>query len=172
MNVAATSKASEATPFLERMLKGPQFNDVFNRVMSTVEGSAHYLDGEGRAAALAMDREGQARYSSAAMWLTTGLMRSASIVLLLRSVSEGAMPLEAATAELEKARNDEVRMRGLPDGVPEKLAALLEAHRKSNEEVNRLVAAVLRSNSVADPAPSPVHRNIQALEDALGAMRL
>lgn len=158
--------APDRTEFLRKMLAGRRFLDVYESVMATVEDCASYLDGEGRRERAAMTAACQAQCSRHSMWLTAGLMRLASVVLVLRAVGHGEMSMQVALAEIDKTQAS----KGSPslatfEGMPARLAELVEAHQKVSASVERLMSSI---TSKAEAPENPAHRWLRTLEEQFG----
>lgn len=116
------SETLQASKFVESEL----FARTFREGMALVEETANYLDGDGREASKALDREAALTYASISMRLTTQLMQIASWLLVLRAVREDEMKLsEAADDKYRVKMNDEEPASLLEYGLPDRLMQLI-----------------------------------------------
>lgn len=150
--------ASETGEFLPKYLKGSRFKALYNEVMAIVERCAAYLDGPGRQRTSGLDPASQTDYARTSMWLTIGLMRIASVMLVLKSVGSGEMGVNQGLSEIEKtkaARRHSSDHEAGP-GVPEELVQILGDYRQACGKVERLAAklAALPSLQVESPMAS------------------
>lgn len=163
-----TPPPSDPVEFTVRLLKGRRLNELYGEVMDTVERCAAYLDGDGRVARAALPVAEQADFARMSMWLTASLMRSASIVLVLRSVGSGEMGVEAALRELQPTRKAAFDS-APPDfpGMPADLSRLREESVRAKEALERFVAIL--SGDLPARAGSPARRQIRELGERLAA---
>lgn len=157
----------DRTEFFRRMLAGRRFLDVYESVMATVENCASYLDGEGRRERAAMTQQGQANCARHSMWLTAGLMRLASVVLVLRAVGHGEMSMEVAMAEIEKTQfsNGLVTLEPF-EGMPARLAELVDAHEKARSSVERLMRSIAPKAAAPE---NPAREWLRTIEEQFAA---
>lgn len=165
------SGVGDREAFLFRYLRGPRFSGLYSEVMGIVERSAVYLDGHGRDYARTLDRHLVPEYSRTAMWLTVGLMRLASVVLVLKSVGSGEMSFNHAVMEIKKSDIKRPHDHDhLPKaGISGPLLALLEDFRVARDKVERLTDRVL------EPAPQKENQALEwlsLLEREFGARRV
>ena len=129
------------------------FAKTFREGMTLVEGTANYLDGEGREASKKLSRDAALAYAGASMRLTTQLMQIASWLLVLRAVREGEMGLdEAADSKYRLELTGERNRDHLSDGLPEKLIELIEEAAQLYSRISRLDADlfVLKENETSE----------------------
>ena len=95
---------SDAVPFVRSFLASEAFKTLFKEGMGLVEGTALYLDGEGRDESKLLGREASLAYATESMRLTTRLMQIASWLLVQRAVAEGELTQEQARNEKNRVR--------------------------------------------------------------------
>jgi len=158
---------SAPVEFTARLLKSRRFTSLYGEVMGAVERCAAYLDGPGREERARLPADQQAAFVRLSMWMTTSLMRSASIVLVLRAVSSGDMNVTAALKELENARPSGVF--GSPPaefpGIPGELAELRDDSVRVKEAAERFVSALF--GELPRPAESPARLRLMELQERL-----
>lgn len=152
--------------FIVRLIRGRRFSDLYGEVMEAVEWCAAYLDGEGRAKRATLTQPGQAAFARLSMWMTASLMRSASVVLVLRSVGNGEMDVGTAMRELEPTRKTSFATVP-PDSsdLPEDFVAIKNEAIRVKEAADRFVDTLF--GELNEPQESPVLRQIRELEERL-----
>lgn len=145
------------------------FRLLFQAGMTLVEQTAVYLDGEGRAAAKALDRPASLAYATESMRLTTRLMQIASWLLLHRSVVEGDMSPSQAFEERRKIRLEGPGAAPGPgyEALPGPFRELVARSLLLQKRVERIDTALF--GGVPEPAANPVSEQLRALEAALCA---
>jgi len=163
MTAALASASADRNDFMSRYLRSPKFMGLYSEVMSAVERCASYLDGPGRAYAKTLDATAQAAYSRTSMWMTIGLMRAASVVLVLRSVGSGEMTLDHGMSEIRKTDAARPMSRNHDPEVmlPVEYARILEDYLTVREKVDRLAAKIFTPPS---PAANPALEWLATLE--------
>jgi regulator of CtrA degradation len=151
-----------------RMLKSDIFNSIYSQVMAAVESTAQYLDGPGRSERSARGPRGDTAYSRSAMALTTHLMQLASQALMLKSLRDGAMGLDAAEAEFKKMQTVNRTDLSLADAplLPAKLNELMEASVELKKKLGQFSGQLL--NPVYEELPNQVHQQLSLLTTAFG----
>lgn len=128
------------------------FNNLFASGMELVEETALYLDEDGKHSARTLPRDAALAYAGLSMRLTTRLMQIASWLLVLRAVRDGEM------SELE-AQDDKYRIgspeggalsRGVTDGLPERMVALVEDTDTLFSRITRLDREIFVPEDVRD----------------------
>lgn len=155
MTEASKANANAVDEFLPKYLKGARFKALYSEVMGIVESCAAYLDGPGRIRTAGLDPARQSEYARTSLWLTTGLMRIASVMLVLKSVGSGEMAISHALLELERTK---AARRHSPDheagpGIPDELAQILGDYRKASGKVERLAAKLASLPSMQPESP-------------------
>lgn len=152
-------KDQGAVSFTERMLASEGFMALFREGMSLVEGTAAYLDGDGRADSKGLDRTIALAYASESMRLTTRLMQLTSWLLLQRAVNEGELSRDDAEREHRRvviATQDSVTAEATFIQLPEKLRGLIERSmslqgriRRIDDDLKRTEASPAMANPIA-----------------------
>ncbi len=151
-----------------RMLKSDMFMSLHGQVMATVEETAAYLDGAGRAERLQRGEVGMAAYGNSAMALTTYLMQMASQVLMLRSIRDGQMSLENAQAEYRKMQTVNRTDLNLEAGdkLPSRLKELMETSVGLRKRLSGFFTQLVEPVFVT--SPNSVHEQMSLLATAFG----
>jgi regulator of CtrA degradation len=102
--VASGEDKTFAISFAEKMVASDGFKALFGEGMALVEGTASYLDGEGRKESRDLSRSAALAYASESMRLTTRLMQITSWLLLQRAVNEGELTRREAETEHRKVK--------------------------------------------------------------------
>lgn len=151
------------------MLKSDIFQNLYQQVMTTVEVTASYLDGPGRIERGLKGPIGEGQYSRSAMALTTHLMQQASQALMLRSIRDGEMSIEAARVEFQKMATINKADLSL-DGsqhLPPRLRELMEVSVSLKNKLSRFY------DQLADPkfnvVPNKVHEHLSLLSSSFAS---
>jgi regulator of CtrA degradation len=151
-----------------RMLKSDIFQGIYAQIMSTVEDTAQYLDGPGRAERRQRGSLGETAYSTSSLALTSYLMQMASEALMLRSIRDGDMSVDSARAEFKKMQT--VNRTGLnfeqADRLPQKLKELMQSSIDLRNKLSRFFGQLEEPVFVA--APNTVHAQMSLLTTAFG----
>ena len=124
-----------ATNFVQSAL----FGRTFREGMTLVEETANYLDGEGREASKALNRDAALAYAGASMRLTTQLMQIASWLLVLRAVREEDMGVnEAGEPKYRIKVSAEPNCDLHAEGLPERLVKLIDEADQLFSRISRL----------------------------------
>jgi regulator of CtrA degradation len=161
-----------ALSFARGFVKSDAFMQLFREGMGLVEGTASYLDGEGRAESAALPREVSLTYATESMRLTTRLMQIASWLLVQRAVAEGEMSAEQARSEHNKVRIAEPMLQ--PSSaeaarLPQRLRELIAHSIRLQERIRNLDDQM--SDAVRPAAPNPVRGQLESLQARLGLPR-
>jgi regulator of CtrA degradation len=163
-----------AISFAERMVASEGFRALFGEGMSLVEGTAAYLDGEGRKESRDLQRSAALAYASESMRLTTRLMQITSWLLLQRAVNEGELTRKEAEAEHRKVRLSPSETATSPEMLallPARLNELIQQSLRLQARIVKLDQLLRAQESgTAHPAESdenPVAQQITLLQDAL-----
>ncbi len=127
--------------FGEKLAASSAFDALFRDGMALVEGTAAYLDGDGREQSRHFGRVAALAYASESMRLTTRLMQIASWLLLQRAVNEGEMSADEASADKRRTRSawQAVPSPALEDAqLPPALLALIDASLALQNRIQRL----------------------------------
>ena len=156
-----------AISFARGFVKSDAFMQLFREGMGLVEGTASYLDGEGRAESAALPREVSLTYATESMRLTTRLMQIASWLLVQRAVAEGEMTAEQARAENNKVRIAEPMLQ--PSSaeaarLPERLRDLIAHSIRLQDRIRRLETQM---SAVPVMAANPVRGQLASLQARL-----
>ncbi|WP_186419660.1 DUF1465 family protein [Bosea sp. CS1GBMeth4] len=161
-----------AISFARSFVKSDAFMQLFREGMGLVEGTASYLDGDGRAESAALPREVSLTYATESMRLTTRLMQIASWLLVQRAVAEGEMSAEQARAEHNKVRIAEPMLQpssAEAGRLPERLRDLTAHSIRLQDRIRRLEEQM---SGAARPAePNPVRGQLESLQARLGLLR-
>ncbi len=161
-----------AISFAEKMVASEGFKALFSEGMALVEGTASYLDGEGRKDSRELQRGAALAYASESMRLTTRLMQITSWLLLQRAVNEGELTRKEAETEHRK-----VRLQPSETASASEMLALLPA--KLNELIQhsiRMQARIIKLDELlrADDKAgedvvdnNPVAQQLSLLQNAL-----
>jgi regulator of CtrA degradation len=122
--LSGTGETHQVHPFVTSKV----FNNLFATGMELVEETALYLDEDGKRSARSLPRDAALAYAGLSMRLTTRLMQIASWLLVLRAVRDGEMSSDEAGQEKYRIANGEggALGRGITQGLPERLVALIE----------------------------------------------
>ena len=161
-----------AISFARGFDKSDAFMQLFREGMGLVEGTASYLDGEGRAESAALPREVSLTYATESMRLTTRLMQIASWLLVQRAVAEGEMSADQARNEHNKVRIAEPMLEPTSAEaarLPQRLRDLIGHSIRLQERIRNLDAQM---SGAARPAPAnPVRGQLESLQARLGLLR-
>lgn len=161
-----------AISFARGFVKSDAFMQLFREGMGLVEGTASYLDGEGRAESAALPREVSLTYATESMRLTTRLMQIASWLLVQRAVAEGEMSADQARNEHNKVRIAEPMLQPTSAEaarLPQRLRDLIAHSIRLQERIRNLDAQM---SGAARLAPvNPVRGQIESLQARLGLLR-
>jgi regulator of CtrA degradation len=171
--VAGGEKAF-AISFAEKMVASEGFKALFAEGMSLVEGTAAYLDGDGRKDSRDMQRSAALAYASESMRLTTRLMQITSWLLLQRAVNEGELTRPEAEAEHRKVRLQASEPAASPEMLallPARLNELIQLSVRLQARIVKL-DRLLRADERGEAAPAasddnPVAAQIGMLQNAL-----
>jgi regulator of CtrA degradation len=163
-----------AISFAEKMVASDGFKALFSEGMALVEGTAAYLDGDGRKESRDLQRSAALAYASESMRLTTRLMQITSWLLLQRAVNEGELTRREAETEHRKVRLQSSE----PPASPEMLALLPAKLNELIQQSVRLQARIvkldqlLRAESEGQTPPpdgddNPVAAQLSLLQSAL-----
>jgi len=167
-NISA-SKSARMSEFVQSEL----FARTFREGMGLVEETANYLDGEGREASKALDRDAALSYASASMRLTTQLMQIASWLLVLRAVREDEMHLAEAAEEKYRinSNSDGVRDFDATAGLPTSLIGLMDGAEQLFSRIYRLDRDLFGNIDEVGPDANDAMGQQKALMEAFGAKR-
>lgn len=158
----------------ERRIASDRFQATYNRGMTLVEDTAHYLDGVGRTESKQLSKAASMLYASESMRLTTRLMQIASWLLLQRAANAGEMTVGQVMQERTKVRLETPSdAHGNPANgeLPATFRSLVEQSLSMEREIRRLdeelygdrAGAPLLANDV-----NPVSEQIALLKTAFG----
>lgn len=131
--------------FGERMANSGQFDRLFNDGMALVERTAAYLDGEGRGEARKLKPPLSITYATESMRLTTRLLELASWLLIRRSLKNGEMSREDASAKrsrLKLSRSGRPSHIAQFEQLPSALQRLIEESFQLGDRVAQLDKAL------------------------------
>ena len=159
--------------FGERFARSEQFDAIFREGMQLVEETAEYLDGRGRKDAKTLKPPISVAYATESMRLTTRLLDLASWLLVQRSLKEGEITVEEASARREGMK---LRPFGRPshikyfDDLPAGLRALIERSYTMGDRISQLDQALQAGDvDTAEAARNAVNDQIQQLHAAFAA---
>jgi regulator of CtrA degradation len=161
-----------AISFARGFVKSDAFMQLFREGMGLVEGTASYLDGEGRAESAALPREVSLTYATESMRLTTRLMQIASWLLVQRAVAEGEMSADQARSEHNKVRIAEPMLQpssAEAERLPQRLRQLIGHSIRLQERIRSLDEQM--SGAVRPAAANPVRGQLESLQARLGLLR-
>ncbi len=161
-----------AISFARGFVKSDAFMQLFREGMGLVEGTASYLDGEGRAESAALPREVSLTYATESMRLTTRLMQIASWLLVQRAVAEGEMSAEQARTEHNKVRIAEPMLQPTSaeaERLPQRLRELIAHSIRLQDRIRSLDEQM--SGPVRPAAANPVRGQLESLQARLGLLR-
>jgi regulator of CtrA degradation len=172
--VSTTGEKPFAISFAEKMVASDGFKALFSEGMALVEGTASYLDGEGRRESRDLQRSAALAYASESMRLTTRLMQMTSWLLLQRAVNEGELTRVEAEVEHRKVRLSPSETAAAPEMLALLPARLVELIQQSVRLQSRIVKLdkLLRANGAdggdaAEAEDNPVAQQISLLQGAL-----
>ena len=164
----AVSPPVKTSELARGLMAGADFKSLYRAVMTIVDDTASYLDGEGRAAARSLYGIHAAGYSRHSLDLTTAIMNLASIALALKEASQGHRVVEAAVADVMKlgriAREPQRPTAELH--VPDGLELLIDRTRAVHAQLTAFVSKLVAGD---EPVDNPVHKSLHALQAALGS---
>lgn len=169
---AVTPGSSEAVTvsFGECFQRSEQFDAIFKEGMALVERTAHYLDGEGRAAAKKLKPPVSLTYATESMRLTTRLLELASWLLIRRSLKQGEISADEAQRKRTRIRlNTPTRVSHVKhfDELPDGLRGLIEESVQLNERIIQLDRAMSADTQLPEAAVSnPVANQLAMLQSA------
>lgn len=159
--------------FGEKFAQSEQFDAIFREGMQLVEQTAEYLDGHGRKDAKSLNPPVSVAYATESMRLTTRLLDLASWLLVQRSLKEGEITYEEASAKREGMK---LRPFGRPshikyfDELPEGLRSLISRSYSLGDRISQLDRALQNDETVAgDVARNAVNEQIAQLHAAFTA---
>ncbi|MGL4242718.1 MAG: DUF1465 family protein [Beijerinckiaceae bacterium] len=163
-----------AISFAERMVASDGFKALFGEGMALVEGTASYLDGEGRKESRELQRSAALAYASESMRLTTRLMQITSWLLLQRAVNEGELTRSEAEAEHRKVRLSPSEVATSPEMLallPARLNELIQQSLRLQARIVKL-DQLLRAQEAGAAKPeetedNPVAQQLSMLQNAL-----
>jgi regulator of CtrA degradation len=167
-----TSNKPFAISFAEKMVASEGFKALFSEGMSLVEGTASYLDGEGRTESRELQRSAALAYASESMRLTTRLMQITSWLLLQRAVNEGELTRTEAENEHRKVKlqpSETASAHEMLALLPAKLNDLIQQSVRLQARIIKL-DELLRADDgvkVDEPADNPVAQQLTMLQAAL-----
>lgn len=154
----------------ERRIFSGYFKSLYDEGMGLVEQAAEYLDGEGRAAARGLSRNGATLYAAESMRLTTRLMQIASWLLLQRAANAGEMTRDQVAAEKTKVRLDTPSVQEDATGWPElpgQFRAIVEHSMRLQSLVRRMDEEIYSERAVERGfAGNPVSDQLVLLQTA------
>jgi regulator of CtrA degradation len=160
-----------AISFADRMVSSDAFKALFSEGMSLVEGTASYLDGEGRQESRNLQRSAALAYASESMRLTTRLMQITSWLLLQRAVNEGELTRTEADNEHRKVKLSVSDNQSTPEMLallPAKLGDLIQHSLRLQSRIVKLDDLLRTENIVSAEEPeNPVSKQINMLKAAL-----
>lgn len=157
----------EGTDLAIRHLRSTAFTDFYRAVMKLVEDLAQYLDVTGRKQSKSFSPAVARDYASLTRQLTTGAMRVASALLILRSVRDGTMTFTSAMADIRQKQMTESPegFTGSLDGLPLELLELATRCDSMRLDVVRLVDHLC---SEGRACANPVHAALGLINSAFG----
>jgi len=161
-----------AISFARGFVKSVAFMQLFREGMGLVEGTAAYLDGEGRAESAALPREVSLTYATESMRLTTRLMQIASWLLVQRAVAEGELSPEQARNEHNKVKLAEPMLQPTSaeaQRLPQRLRDLIAHSIRLQDRIRALDEQM--SGMVRPASSNPVQGQLDALQARLGLNR-
>jgi regulator of CtrA degradation len=172
--VSSTGEKPFAISFAEKMVASDGFKALFAEGMALVEGTASYLDGDGRRESRDLQRSAALAYASESMRLTTRLMQMTSWLLLQRAVNEGELTRIEAEVEHRKVRLAPSEIAAAPEMLallPARLAELIQQSVRLQARIVKLDQLLrahgAESDDAADPENNPVAQQISLLQGAL-----
>jgi regulator of CtrA degradation len=163
-----------AISFAEKMVASEGFKALFSEGMALVEGTAAYLDGDGRKESRDMQRSAALAYASESMRLTTRLMQITSWLLLQRAVNEGELTRGEAETEHRKVRLQASEQPASPEMLallPAKLSELIQQSIRLQARIVKL-DQLLRADGkgeadTTEADDNPVAAQLSLLQSAL-----
>ena len=172
MSQVKSQSPSQTVSFGERLVGSAQFDRIFADGMALVERTAAYLDSDGRLESRKLGAPLSIAYATESMRLTTRLLELASWLLIRRSLKNGEISAQEASAK-------RARLKLSGSGRPSHIAqfeALPETLRELIEESFELSDRVLQLDRAIDAAPGdpgdPVGEQRARLETAFARPRL
>jgi regulator of CtrA degradation len=163
-----------AISFAERMVSSEGFKALFGEGMALVEGTAAYLDGEGRKDSRDLQRGAALAYASESMRLTTRLMQITSWLLLQRAVNEGELTRKEAETEHRKVKLSPSEVASSPEMLallPVRLNELIQQSLRLQGRIvklDKLLRLESREGAVqAEREDNPVAQQLSMLQGAL-----
>lgn len=169
MKTSAITQPDE-TDLAMRYLKAEAFGSLYSRVMVFIENTASYLDGPGRARSKSLTPVSANDYMVITRQLTTGAMRIANTVLVLKAVRDGSMPFMRAISDIKgKGMTLSVEgpetLAGPLDGLPTELLALVTRCEDLRSEMERLVESL---TAECRTTTNPVHDALSLISRTFG----
>ena len=171
-SVMTQLKSQQPVSFAERLVGSSQFDKLFAEGMALVERTAAYLDSDGRAEAKRLQSPVSVAYATESMRLTTRLLEMASWLLIRRSLKNGEITAQEATAKRARLK---LGGTGRPshnahfDALPATLRSLIEESFHLSDRLLQLDRAI---DAPAGEAGDPVGEQRARLETAFGKPRL
>ena len=160
--------------FGECFQRSEQFDAIFKEGMALVERTAHYLDGEGRAAAKKLKPPVSLTYATESMRLTTRLLELASWLLIRRSLKQGDITAEEAARKRARiklttpARTGHIKYF---DELPQGLRDLIGESNLLNDRIIQLDRAMSQDAETETAPSNPVANQLQMLQSAFAAAK-
>lgn len=158
--------------FGERLAGSSQFDRLFAEGMALVERTAAYLDGDGRAESKKLQGPASVAYATESMRLTTRLLELASWLLIRRSLKNGEISQQEATAKRARLKiggGGRASHNSQFEALPESLRALVEESFQLSDRVLQLERVF---EAPAGDAGDPVGEQRARLETAFARPRL
>jgi regulator of CtrA degradation len=160
-----------AISFAEKMVASDGFKSLFAEGMALVEGTASYLDGQGRTQSRELQRGAALAYASESMRLTTRLMQITSWLLLQRAVNEGELTRSEAEKEHRKVKLQPSETASAPEMqalLPADLNELIQASIRLQARIMKLDELLRTAETPAEePQDNPVAQQLSLLQAAL-----
>lgn len=167
---AALHTQDEAISFARKFVGSEAFSGLFREGMGLVEGTAAYLDGEGRDESKTLSRVAALAYATESMRLTTRLMQLASWLLLQRAVAEGEISAVEAQADRYRIRLSGAAASSSDQAIgmlPERLRGIIEQSMRLQERICHL-DSVMSGEVATQPqlVVNPIASQLDLLQSA------
>ncbi|MDW9481710.1 DUF1465 family protein [Sinorhizobium meliloti] len=157
----------EGNSIAMRHLRAESFGELYRSVMKLVEDLAEYLDVTGRQQSRSLHPPAAREYAALSRQLTTGALRVASALLVLKSVRDGSTPFNSGMADIRKKEMAEPpgSFSGSRDGLPTELLELSTRCDCVRLEVKRLVDHLCDEGK---SGKNPVHAALGLITSVFG----
>nr|WP_250808243.1 DUF1465 family protein [Neorhizobium tomejilense] len=165
---AAAIALNDGNELAMKHLRGAVFTALYGAVMAFVEETAAYLDGPGRAESKKLQKMQAYDYANLTRQLTVGTMQVANVLLTLRSVRKGEIPLSSAMFEIKRkspldSPEAGVDVRGNIGDQPQGLLALVLKFEELRLAAVNFVGSL---ETVQEPIDNPVHNALALIGKA------